>query len=135
MRLALWPDGTIEEQMQELDAILSTGKSGTLPGVMLVAEEADGSLIGFLEAGLRSHADGCNTERPVGFVEGWFVREQNRNQGAGKELVSAAEAWARSLGCLEMASDTQVENLESQLVHQALGFEIADRCVHFRKAL
>ncbi len=92
-------------------------------------------LIGFLEVGLRSHADGCGTERPVGFLEGWFVREQYRNQGAGKELVIAAEAWARSMGCLEMASDTQVDNLESQAVHQALGFEIADRCVHFRKAL
>ncbi len=135
MRVALWPESTIEEQMQELDAILSTGMSGTLPGVILVSQEKDGSLIGFVEVGLRSHADGCDTERPVGFLEGWFVREQYRNQGAGKELVNAAEAWARSLGCLEMASDTQIDNVESQVVHQALGFEIADRCVHFRKAL
>ncbi len=135
MRVALWPESSIEEQTHELDAILSTGMSGTLPGVVLVSQDQDGSLLVFVEVGLRSHADGCNTERPVGFVEGWFVREEYRNQGAGKELVDAAEAWARSLGCLEMASDTQVENLESQRAHQALGFEIADRCVHFRKAL
>lgn len=135
MRVSLWPDSSMEEQLEELDAILSTGRSGTLPVAVLVSQDEDGVMTGFLEVGLRSHADGCNTARPVGFVEGWFVREEHRGRGIGKELIRAAEEWSRDQGCFEMASDTPIDNDASQRAHQALGFEIADRCVHFRKAL
>lgn len=135
MRLSLWPEQTPEEHLQELDALLGTGKSGTLPGAVLVSEDEDGSLTGFLEVGLRSHADGCDTARPVGFVEGWFVREASRGQGVGRELMRAAEEWTRAQGGLELASDTPVGNDASQRAHEALGFEVADRCVHFRKAI
>jgi aminoglycoside 6'-N-acetyltransferase I len=103
--------------------------------VALVSEEEHGALSGFLEVGMRSHADGCDTGRPVGFVEGWFVLEEYRGNGIGKELMHAAEAWARAQGCLEMASDALTDNSASERAHQALGFEVVDRCVHFRKAL
>lgn len=135
MRVLLWPESTAEEQSEELDATLTTRMSGTLPGIILVSQDQDGALTGFLDAGLRSHADGCDTARPVGFVEGWFVREAYRNQGVGRELMRAAEQWARAQGCIEMASDTQFDNQGSQDAHQALGFEVADRCVHLRKML
>jgi aminoglycoside 6'-N-acetyltransferase I len=49
--------------------------------------------------------------------------------------MRAAEQWARSHGCLEMASDIWIDEEISQKAHQALGFEIVDRCVHFRKQL
>jgi aminoglycoside 6'-N-acetyltransferase I len=84
---------------------------------------------------LRSHADGCDIEQPVGFIEGWFVHEASRNRGVGRALMHSAEEWARSQGCLEMASDTWIDHEDSQRAHQALGFEVVDRCVHFRKAL
>jgi aminoglycoside 6'-N-acetyltransferase I len=135
LRASLWPDGSIEEHSRELDATLGTGMSGTLSGAILVSQNRDGTLTGFLEAGLRSHADGCDTSRPVGFVEGWFVREECRKQGVGRHLMRAAEEWARTQGCLEMASDALIDNDESQLAHEALGFEVVDRCVHFRKSL
>jgi len=38
------------------------------------------SLVGFLEVGLRSHADGCDPAQPVGYVEGWFVAPDHRGQ-------------------------------------------------------
>ena len=115
--------------------MLATGINGTLPCSIFVAEESTGTLVGFLEAGLRSHADGCDPQHPVGFVEGWFVKQEMRSRGIGKLLLEAAEKWARSLGCTEMASDTWIDNDSSQRVHQALGFEVVDRCVHYRKAL
>jgi aminoglycoside 6'-N-acetyltransferase I len=135
MRSLLWPDATFEEHVKELDAALSSGISGSYPMAILVAQQANGTLIGFLEVGMRSHADGCDPVRPVGFVEGWFVREEFRNGGVGRQLMLAAETWARVQGCLEIASDTWIDNEESQRAHQALGFEIVDRCVNFRKAL
>lgn len=109
--------------------------TGSLPCVTLVAEGEAGGLAGFVQAGLRSHADGCNPQRPVGFVEGWFVREEFRRRGIGKQLIEAAEGWARTHGCLEMASDALIDNQQSYDAHRALGFEVVDRCVHFRKTL
>jgi aminoglycoside 6'-N-acetyltransferase I len=135
MRALLWPDTLLEENLQELDHTISRGVIGTLPAAILVAHDEDGTLIGFLEVDLRSHADGCNPARPVGFVEGWFVHEMFRGRGVGRELMLAAEDWARSQGCLEMASDTWIDNEGSQRAHEALDFEVVDRCVHYRKGL
>ena len=135
MRLALWPGLSVDDDRQELGAALSGKPAGTMPLCILVAEMGDGYLIGFLEVGLRSHADGCDTRIPVGFVEGWFVSERHRRKGVGARLLAAAEDWARSHGCIEMASDTWFDNDKSQRVHEALGFEVVDRCVHYKKAL
>ena len=71
----------------------------------------------------------------VGYIEGWYVAESYRHQGVGKKLVAAAEDWARSHGCLEIASDTWIDNEVSQSAHEALGYEVVDRCVHYRKML
>jgi aminoglycoside 6'-N-acetyltransferase I len=134
MRALLWPESSVEEHSAEASAIV-TGESGsTLPVVIFVAETSAG-VAGFIEVGLRSHADGCDVSRPVGFVEGWFVDEHWRGQGIGRQLIAAAEAWARGQGCLEMASDTWIDNEASQRAHEALGYEVVDRCVNFRKAL
>lgn len=112
------------------------GKSlGTTPEAVLVAEKDDQTLIGFLEVGLRSHADGCDVRTPVGYVEGWYVSPNYRGKGIGAQLLAAAQDWARAQGCIEMASDTQWDNHLSQRVHAALGFEITERSVNFRKKL
>src|SRR5579863_8299788 len=131
----LWPDASIEEHLAEVDAWLATGMNGTLPSTTFVSDCDEGVLAGFLEVGLRSHADGCDTLRPVAFIEGWFVREEFRGQGMGGELMLAAEEWARSQRCREMASDALIDNAESLSAHEAMGFEVVDRCVHFRKPL
>jgi len=92
-------------------------------------------LLGFIEVGLRSHADGCDVRQPVGYVEGWFVREEMRGRGIGKELMRKAEDWSRTQNCREIASDALLDNVASQRAHAALGFEVVDRCVHYRKDL
>ncbi len=50
-------------------------------------------------------------------------------------LIGAAEDRARSQSCTEIASDTWIDNEPSQRAHEALSFEVVDRCVHYRKAL
>ena len=135
MRRLLWPNAAAEEQLKDLDDALRNQMPGTLPGVILVSQDEDGALLGFLEVGLRSHADGCDPTQPVGYVEGWFVQEAFRNRGVGKGLMRAAEDWARALGSVEMASDALIDNQGSLSAHAALGFEVVDRCVHFRKSL
>jgi len=135
MRALLWPDASIEDHRKELESILRFRMYGTLPMTILVSHDESGALTGFIEVGLRSHADGCNPARPVGFVEGWFVHEASRRQGIGSALMRSAEVWARNQGCFEIASDTWIDDETSLRTHQALGFEVIDRCIHFRKPL
>jgi aminoglycoside 6'-N-acetyltransferase I len=135
LRSALWPESSTAEHASELIPILSGNAPVTMPLVILVAESSGSDLVGFLEIDLRSHADGCNPSRPVGYVEGWFVAQEYRRQGIGAKLLAAAEDWARSQGCVEMASDTWIDNEVSQRAHEAIGFEVVDRCVHYRKTL
>lgn len=135
MRAVLWPESSAEEHARELVPILEGNAASTLPTIVFVAEISDGPLVGFLEAGLRSHADGCDPSRAVGFIEGWYVLESQRQRGVGRQLLTAAEEWARDHGCVEMASDTWVDNEVSQRVHDALGYQEVDRCVHYRKKL
>jgi aminoglycoside 6'-N-acetyltransferase I len=136
---ALWPDASAEEHARELTLILEGKPVTTLPLIILVAEVVSGAsdrtLAGFLEVDLRSHADGCDPSRPVGFIEGWYVAENHRHEGIGRKLLAAAEDWARSQGCFEVGSDTWIDNEVSQRVHEALGYEVVDRCVHYRKTL
>jgi aminoglycoside 6'-N-acetyltransferase I len=135
MRALLWPDASEQEHLAELEAGQSSLGQPQFPVVTLVSEDERGALTGFLEVGLRSHADGCDRQQPVGFVEGWFVREEHRGKGVGRELMYRAEEWARAHGCREMASDALIDNIGSENAHLVLGFEIVDRCIHFRKAL
>lgn len=134
LRHALWPEGSIDEHAAEVVAMLE-GRFGVMPSVHLVAIDTDGTLIGFVEAALRSVADGCDPARPVGYVEGWYVDEAHRRQGVGAALIRAGEDWARAQGCTEMASDSLLDNELAHAAHQALGFEIVDRVVQFRKSL
>jgi aminoglycoside 6'-N-acetyltransferase I len=129
MRLALWPDATAREHAQEMESILADADSP-----VFIALRADGRPGGFLEGGLRKYADGCESG-PVGYIEGWYVAEDLRRQGVGGALVHALEAWARERGLTEMASDTWIDNETSISAHKRLGYEEAERLVHFVKKL
>ena len=131
---ALWPDGSLAEHEEEARAILAGSPPSSMPLVVFVAE-VNRQVVGFIEVGLRSHADGCDGRQPVGFVEGWYVEREHRRRGVGRALMGTAEDWARSQGCTEIASDTWIDNEPSQRAHEALSFEVVDRCVHYRKAL
>ena len=132
---ALWPAASAEEHARELALILEGKAPITTPLIIFVAETGDRKVVGFLEVDVRSHADGCNPARPVGYIEGWFVTESHRHLGIGRRLVVMAEEWARSMECAEIASDTWIDNEVSQRAHEALGYEVVDRCVHYRKDL
>jgi aminoglycoside 6'-N-acetyltransferase I len=131
---ALWPEAPFAEHRAEAVSRLTGNAPSTMPLVIFVAEIEE-AVVGFIEVGLRSHADGCDGLHPVGFVEGWGVEPAHQRRGIGRALVGAAEEWARSQGCHEMASDTWIDREASQRAHEALGFEVVDRCVHYRKSL
>jgi len=130
MRSALWPKTSSDEHRVEMEEY-------SMPDVKVatfVAMRDDGTLGGFLEASLRQYADGCHTS-PVGYIEGWYVDADLRRTGIGGQLVRAAEQWAVKQGCQEMASDCLIDNAVSFKSHLALGYEEAERLIHFRKNL
>lgn len=80
LRHALWPEFSAADHAKELDLILAGRSLGILPEAVFVAESNDGALLGFLETGLRSYADGCDPAHPIGYVEGWYVAESHRRR-------------------------------------------------------
>jgi aminoglycoside 6'-N-acetyltransferase I len=110
----------------------SSAEISDMPLINFVAETRDGTLVGFAEGDLRSHADGCDPASPVGYLEDgtWL-----RITGIGARFLVSAEEWAGSLGCAEVASDAWIDSDISQRSHEALGFEVVGPCVHYRKTL
>src|SRR3990172_7952362 len=129
MRQGLWLDAPIEYLDFDMDDRLADPDYA-----VFVASGADGKLVAFIEAGLRDYGEGCETS-PVGYIEAWYVDEHFRGQKLGRELVQVAEQWSREKGCTEMASDTWLENETSIAAHLKLGYEEAERLVHFVKRL
>jgi aminoglycoside 6'-N-acetyltransferase I len=129
MRQRLWPDAPMEYLNFDMDDRL-----GDPDYAVFVASGADGRLVAFIEVGLRDYGEGCETS-PVGYLEAWFVDEHIRGQKLGREMVHSAEQWAREKGCREMASDTWLENEASIAAHLKLGYQEAERLVHFMKKL
>src|SRR5579875_237496 len=129
MRCALWEDCPEEQQVREMEENVSSDVDQ-----VFVAERPGGGLCGFLEAAVRSRANGCDST-PVGYIEGWYVDEDVRRQGVGRALVEAAEAWARSRGCRQMASDAELWNDVSHQARGAIGYVETGRLVLFKKDL
>jgi aminoglycoside 6'-N-acetyltransferase I len=129
MRRSLWDDCPDEQQVREMEEVLG----GDTEDVFF-AERPEGGLCGFLEASLRSRADGCEPG-PIGYIEGWYVDGDVRRQGVGRALVEAAEDWARLKGCRQMASDAELWNSVSHQAHGALDYQVTARLVLFKKEL
>ena len=129
MRQMLWSHLPVEYLEYDLDEILSDKDQA-----VFIASRADGSLVAFIEASLRDYAEACETS-PVGYLEAWYVEEGIRGQKLGREMITAAENWAREKGCTEMGSDTWLDNEESINAHRKTGYNEVDRLVHFLKKL
>jgi aminoglycoside 6'-N-acetyltransferase I len=129
MRSALWP---ASDHTHAIDRYFAGEVREPLE--VLMAFDEQGAAIGFIELSIRAYAEGCETDR-VAFVEGWYVEPDVRGAGVGAALITAAEEWARSQGCTELASDTEADNESSAAAHLALGFveTAVVRC--FKKSL
>ncbi len=131
MRQAFWPDSTATE----VDRLLAaTDAAGATDDNVLVADLGNRRLGGFAELGSRKYAEGCATS-PVAYLEGIWVDPDARRQRVAAELIRSAEEWARGHGFTELASDCEIDNLISESLHQAVGFEEVARIVCFRRKL
>lgn len=131
MRQGLWPEGASDHVFE-----IASYFAGRLrePLEVLLAIDDAGTPIGFVELNIRSHAEGCDTNS-VGYLEGWYVVPESRQQGVGRALVEAAFEWARREGCSEFASDAVVDDEISAAAHRAVGFTEVVHVRCFRRSL
>lgn len=129
LRKILWDRTPEDEHQAEMVDIVEHPDSQQV----FVAEHG-GRLVGFLEVSIRPFVEDCVSDN-VGYLEGWFVEAEFRNQGIGRELVASAENWARQKGLTEMASDAEIGNETSLAAHRSLGYAETSRLVHLRKEI
>jgi aminoglycoside 6'-N-acetyltransferase I len=130
LRKMLWDETPENDHRDEMVDIIEHPDTQCV----IVADNGDGSLVGFLEVSIRPFVEDCETDH-VGYLEGWFVENDSRRQGIGADLVKHAENWAKQKGCSEIASDAEVGNELSLNAHTALGYGVTSRLVHLRKVL
>jgi aminoglycoside 6'-N-acetyltransferase I len=128
MRKGIWPEAPDEYLDYDMDDVLSSDRNAVFFALL------EGSPVGMIEVHLKESAEGCFSS-PVGYLEAWFVNEDMRGKGAAGALIDAAENWARTKGCRDMASDTWLENAVSIRAHAKMGYSEVERLVHFVKQL
>lgn len=130
LALMLWPNDYNEEQFNVHFKKLLNNEDA----VIFLAKEQN-EYVGFAHCQLRyDYVEGTETT-PVGYLEGIYVMEEHRKKGIGKALVDYCENWSREKGCVEFASDTELENVDSLKFHLKVGFKEASRLICFTKKL
>lgn len=77
----------------------------------------------------------CCKGNKIGYVEGWYVNPDFQQKGIGLGLYIIAENWAIAPGCTEMASDTTQDYPNSRRAHEAAGFNVVRKSIHFQKTI
>ena len=126
LAVALWPDSGISEALQEL------ADSKHQDEFLYYANE---QAVALMSLSLRhDYVEGTESS-PVGYLEGIYVKPEHRKKGIAKELVQFAKEWSKNHGCAELASDCELENEESRIFHEQIGFTEASRIICFTMSL
>lgn len=129
LAVLLWNNSSVDELIHEFSEMIS---KGTAQIFLKVENEIP---VGFAQCQLRhDYVEGTETT-PVGYLEGIFVKDACRKKGYAKELLAECERWAKANGCVEFASDCEMNNADSVQFHKAMNFTEANRIVCFTKKL
>lgn len=125
----MWNESSIQDLENEFKNVLVSDDNA-----VYIAEQ-NGNPIGFAHCSLRNDYVEGTESSPVGYLEGVFVEDEYRRKGFAKELVCECEEWARQKGCIEFASDCELDNKDSICFHKNIGFTEANRIVCYVKEL
>ena len=129
LALELWPDHAVDTMYYDMGKIMVEGES-----VFFLAYREEVA-VGFAQCQLRHDYVEGTTSSPVGYLEGIYVRAEDRHLGFASQLMQACEEWARAEGCAEFASDCKIDDEDSLAFHTKLGFKEANRIICFAKQL
>ena len=127
MFLELWPDCNYDEEYQYLQGVMQASTEDCF------LFRLNNNHIGFLLVSMRHDSVEGASGRPVAYIEGIYVRKAYRKAGYATQMINFAENWARDQGVFELASDTEIENVDSQLFHKKAGFREVNKVVQFIK--
>ncbi len=96
---------------------------------MLIAEEADGSRVGFAYLTTSRNVNG----EPVGCVSELAVAQNAEGRGVATALLAEAETWSRGAGHAAVTLAAFCVNERALALYQRLGF--APSVLHLRKPL
>lgn len=85
---------------------------------VLVAEDADGAVIGWLHVAL----DAQLTHDPCAQIIGLVVDESARGRGIGAELVRSAESWAQTHGTSHVRVRSRIERERAHRFYARAGY-------------
>lgn len=125
----LWPKHSPQEMQAEFAELITSGSDAVF---LCYGEDMP---VGFAHCSLRHDYVEGTSSSPVGYLEGIYVRPEDRGRGVASKLLEACEDWAKDMGCTEFASDCQLQNTDSLAFHLSVGFSEANRIIHFTKRL
>jgi len=128
MGLKLWKDFSESELKKLLKEAPSWGTQK-----IIMAKNSDDKNIGFAIFTIRKEYVEGAKQSPTGYLEGIFEEADYRKKGIAKELVKLGEQWAKGNGCIQMGSDTWLNDTQSRKFHQSIGFWEEEEVVHFLK--
>ncbi len=129
LMLKLWPECNYEEECENCIRIMS------LENERIFVAKDNNQVLGFIQVSLRTdYVEGTSTS-PVIYIEGLFVVEESRQKAIAKKLVKRGAEWGLKNGCIEMASDAELNNEGSIAFHKAIGFEEVNRIICFQKKI
>ena len=129
MFFEMWPEDGMEVHGKYVNEILHSENQHAI----LARDNTE--FTGFVFLSMRKGFVEGVTHYPVAYVEGIYVREAFRNTGLGRKFIELAELWGSAKGSKELASDVEIENLNSQQFHEHLGFKEQNRIVCYVKTL
>lgn len=129
LTVLLWPHNHLEEMEQEMEELLRSEENA-----VFLAWDGE-KAVGFVHCSLRhDYVEGAN-HSPTAYLEGIYVREDYRNHGLARQLLSACENWAKEMNCSQLASDCELSNSGSLVFHLKNGFAETNRIICFLKDL
>lgn len=129
LAVLLWDSSSVKELTEEFIDAFSMDEN------VIFLKYEDDIPIGFAQCQLRhDYVEGTESS-PVGYLEGIYIKDEFRNKGYAKELLTECESWAKSKECSEFASDCEMDNINSFLFHKAMHFTEANRIICFTKKL
>jgi len=118
--------GVNDEIQRRLQRLLASPSD-----LVLVAESAEGSLVGWIHAFLLQLLE-SNYRVEIG---GLVVDEKFQRRGVGRELIRRVEQWAADHGVAQVSVRCRTTRLEAHQFYENLGYRATKTQTAFRKSL
>jgi len=125
--LELWSDSSFDEEIGNYTKVIDADDQICF----LFKDKED--YIAFIHVSTRyDYVEGSDS-LPVAYVEGIYAQPSFRCKGIARNLMEAAEQWAKGKGYSQLASDTGLSNADSIGFHKMVGFHEVGKLICFIK--